>query len=77
MLSIQEVHYFTRLADKKLVDPIKCPTARYDETHFIISKVDDDLRVFFRCVDCSSDFRLGLRSEINIKNTIDKFLNQG
>jgi len=77
MLSIKEVNYFTRLVNKKLADPIKCPLARYDENHFVLSKVDESLNVYFRCADCSADFQLGLEAKKYIKNTIDKFINQG
>ena len=73
MLTIQEVNYYTRLIDKKLVDPILCPTAPVSEKHFTMSQVDNDFNVYFKCFECKSKFTLGLQSETNIKNNINKF----
>lgn len=75
MLSIKEINFYTSLVNKNLVSPIMCPTSQISEKHFTMSQVDDDLNVYFKCLDCNTKFTLGLNTENNIKEIIDKFKN--
>ena len=77
MLTIQEVNYFTSLVNKNVVSNIQCPFDIKNTGHFVYSRVDENINVYFRCADCKADFKLGLNSEEYIKNTIDKYKIQG
>lgn len=76
MLTIQEVHFYTDLADKGMANPILCP---FNEdnimNHIIISRVNESDEVYFDCKTCNSSFSPGLNAEKIIKNTIDKYIN--
>jgi len=74
MLSVLEIHYFTRLVEEgKVKNIIKCPFGSDD---IIITKVDENTNPYFYCLNCQTSFSLGKRIEKIIKITIDKFKNQ-
>jgi hypothetical protein len=75
MLSIQQVNYHTQLVKKGKALPIECPFDIKRENHLVYSKINENFDVFFRCVDCESNFTLGYNSEKLILNTIDKYKN--
>jgi hypothetical protein len=78
MLSVQEVNFYNDLYDRGLVDKINCP---FDDVgvldHIILTKVKDDDKVYFKCLTCTTSFEPGVNTIEKIKNTIDKYINQG
>jgi hypothetical protein len=78
MLSVQEVNFYNDLYDRGLVDKINCP---FDDVgvldHIILTKVKDDDKVYFKCLTCVTSFEPGVNTIKKIKNTIDKYINQG
>ena len=78
MLSVQEVNFYNDLYDRGLVDKINCP---FDDVgvldHIILTKVKDDYKVYFKCLTCITSFEPGVNTIEKIKNTIDKYINQG
>lgn len=76
MLSIQEVNYHTNLVKQGKALPIECPFDIKRDGHVVISKTDEDFEVFFKCLDCQNNFKLGINQENLIKESIDKSLNQ-
>jgi hypothetical protein len=78
MLSVQEVNFYNDLYDRGLVDKINCP---FDDVvvldHIILTKVKDDDKVYFKCLTCVTSFEPGVNTIEKIKNTIDKYINQG
>ena len=78
MLSVQEVNFYNDLYDRGLVDKINCP---FDDVgvldHIILTKVKDDDKVYFKCLTCITNFEPGVNTIEKIKNTIDKYINQG
>lgn len=74
MLSIQQVAYYKKLVDEKKAPPISCPFDKGKSDHIIISKVDKDYKVYFKCLDCESSFRLGINAERKILKAIEKAL---
>jgi hypothetical protein len=73
MLNIKEVNYFTKLVNKKLADPVQCPFEKFDENHLVISGLDDNDEVYFKCLNCNNRFKSGYNLEKRIKDTIDKY----
>ena len=74
MITIQEIHYYTKLVeDKNIKNLIVCP---FDPSGIILTKLSDDDTFYFECLSCESTFKLGQRIEKIIKNTIDKYKNQ-
>ena len=72
MLSMQEVHYFTRLVEKeKVKNIITCP---FDPTDIVITKSDEDDLPFFYCLSCKTSFKLNKDTEDIIRIIINKFL---
>lgn len=76
MLDIKEIHYYTSLVDKGLAPKINCPFEENNNSHFVVCKVDEDTNPFFKCLDCKSEFSLGLNSEEKIRNILDNYINQ-
>jgi hypothetical protein len=78
MLSVQEVHFYNDLYDRGLVEKINCP---FDDIgvldHIILTKVKDNDKVYFECLTCVTTFSPGINTIEKIKNTIDKYINQG
>ena len=78
MLTIQEVHFYNELADSGKASPILCP---FNEdsimNHIIIPRFNESDEVYFDCKSCKSTFFPGMNAEKIIKNTIDKYINQG
>jgi hypothetical protein len=76
MLTIQEVHFYTKLASEGKANPINCPFNEDIMNHIIILKVKQSDEVYFDCKTCDSTFSPGTNAERIIKNTIDKYKNQ-
>lgn len=76
MLSVQEVNYHTKLVKEGKASPVECPFDIKRQNHIVISKVNEDFEVFFRCLDCECNFYLGYNQEKLIQDAIDKSLNQ-
>lgn len=74
MLSIQHIAFYKKLVDEKKANPINCPFDKKATEHIIISKVDKEYRVYFKCLDCNSSFRLGLNAERKILKAIEKHI---
>ena len=73
MLSIQEIHYYTKLVEKnKIKNLILCPFNKLD---IVITKFDEDDMPYFYCLSCKSVFKLSKDVEDIIKIAIDKYLN--
>lgn len=66
-LSIQEVHSYLNLVNEGRADRINCP---FYETDTIITKLDEDDRVYFECLSCKTTFYPG----INLMQKIKKYL---
>lgn len=74
MLSMQEIHYYTKLArEGKVKDIIKCP---FDSNDIVMVKADEDDKPILHCLGCKSTFKLSKNIEKTIQITIDKFFNQ-
>ena len=78
VLSAKEVNFYNDLFDRGLAEKINCP---FDEVgvldHIILTKVRDDDKVYFKCLTCVISFEPGINTINIIKNTIDKYINQG
>jgi hypothetical protein len=75
MLSIQHIAFYKKLVDEKNFSPINCPFDKNDVEHIVISKVDQDYKVYFECLYCNTTFRLGLNAERKILSAIEKHIN--
>lgn len=67
-LTIQEVHYYNNLVKIGKALKINCPI---DETDIVVSKLDEEDRVFFYCISCKTSFYPGLNTIEKIKHTIN------
>lgn len=63
-ISIQEVHYYNDLVNKGLAEKITCPIS---ETDIVISKLDNENKVYFYCVSCHTSFYPGINMIEKIK----------
>lgn len=66
-ISIQEVHSYLNLVNEGRADKINCPL---NETDIIITKLDDNDKVYFQCLSCKTTFYPG----INLIQKIKKYL---
>jgi hypothetical protein len=73
MFSIKEVNYFTKLVQEGKADQLRCPFDKDFDKHIVMSKVDDDDNVLFKCLNCQVNIELGLETNQYIKKSIDKF----
>ena len=76
MLSIQQVAFYKKLIEEKKAPPLECPFDKNSEKHIIISKVDKQYNVYFKCLNCDTNFRLGINGEKKILKAIEKYLNK-
>lgn len=67
-LTIQEVHYYDDLVKIGKALKINCPI---DETDIVISKLDEEDKVFFYCISCKTSFYPGLNTIEKIKYAIN------
>ena len=74
MLSIQEVNFYNSLVENNLAGKINCP---FDQNDIVVSRVNSKDEVYFECISCKTSFEPGINVENIIKNTIDKYKNQG
>lgn len=74
MLSIQHVAFYKKLIEEEKAPPINCPFDKKNNEHIVMSKVDKDYKVYFKCLDCNSSFRLGINAERKILKAIEKAL---
>jgi hypothetical protein len=74
MLSIQEITYYIKLSEQRLVSPIQCPFNEENVLeHMLLPKVDENGKVFFKCLSCNTNFEPGLNAEKIIKKSIEKY----
>jgi hypothetical protein len=69
MLSVQEVTFYNDLVEKNVAGKINCP---FDTNDIVVTKVNDQGEVYFKCLGCDTIFYPGTKVEKIIKNTIDK-----
>jgi hypothetical protein len=68
MITIQELHLYKKMSDKKLLPSLVCPV---DELHKeIYPWVDENEKVCLWCVFCNSKVYLGLEREKYIKELL-------
>ena len=71
-ITIQEVHYYNRLAENFQAEPILCPYDDNSFSHIILTKIDDDEKVYFKCITCDSKFYPGINLIQRIKSYIPR-----
>jgi Trk K+ transport system NAD-binding subunit len=71
MLSVQEITFYNDLVEKNIAGKINCP---FDANDVVVTKVNDENEVYFKCLGCDTVFYPGLKVEKIIKNTIDKHI---
>lgn len=69
-ISIQEVHYYNELVKVFKAEPILCPYDESSFSHIILTKIDDEDKVFFQCITCNTKFYPGLNLIKRIKEYI-------
>jgi hypothetical protein len=74
LISIKEVHFYNNLAKRGLVEPMLCP---FNEdgvgNHIVLPNIDKNDELFFNCLTCNTNFKLGLNTEEIIQKTIKKY----
>lgn len=70
MLSVQEVTFYNDLVERNVAGKINCP---FDTNDVVVTKVNDENEVYFKCLGCDTIFYPGLKIEKIIKDTIDKY----
>jgi hypothetical protein len=72
-ISIQEIHSYLNLVNEGKAEKINCPL---NETDIVISKIDENNKVFFQCISCNTKFYLGINKIQKIKKYLaaDLFL---
>ena len=69
-LSIKEVNFYNKLVNKGIAEKINCPFNEIDDSHIVISKLDNDDEVCFECFQCSTIFYPGINLIEKIKKKI-------
>ena len=69
-LDIKEVNYYSELVKNNKVPKIECKLNK-DDT--VVSRVDEDDKVYFYCISCRSSFYPGLNMIEKIKSYISIF----
>lgn len=74
MLSVKEVNFYNSLVDSGLANKINCP---FDEPgvadHIVITKVDKNDLVIFKCITCDTKFEPGMNTIEIIQSTVNKY----
>jgi len=73
VLTVQEVNFYNSLVERDLVAKINCP---FDTDDIVVTRVNPQDEVYFKCISCQTTFYPGIKVEKIIKETIDKFKNQ-
>lgn len=78
-LSIKEVHSYLNLVNEGRAEKISCPFNETDVADdIIVTKVDEEDKVYFYCLSCKSKFYLGINAIQKIKKYLaaELFLKQ-
>lgn len=72
-LSIQEVHSYLDLVNEGKAERINCP---FYETDIVITKLDENDKVYFYCMSCKTSYYPGINTIQRIKKYLaaDLFL---
>ena len=69
-LSIQEVHYYNDLVSAYKAEQILCPYDDSTFSHILLTSLDKEAKVFFKCVTCDTKFYPGINLIQRIKSYI-------
>lgn len=69
-LSIQEVHYYNDLANSLKAEPILCPYDENSFSHILLTNIDDEEKVYLKCITCDTKFYPGINLIKKIKEYI-------
>jgi hypothetical protein len=69
-LNIQEVHYYNELSNTFKAEPILCPYDDNSFSHILLTKIDGEEKVYFKCITCDTKFYPGINLIKKIKEYI-------